>query len=92
MNSSPDSLRRRVGSAFLVVALLMLVLGLTILSSHLGKGMGFVCYWLVCIAFTGLAFLNAALDLFIVRVRARRDQERLVNQALKGKNPEEQQD
>jgi hypothetical protein len=82
MHQSPDTLRRRIGLAFLGIALGMLILGLTLLGSVLGKGFLFLCYWLVCILFTTLAFLNAALDLVIVRSRARREQAQLLKQAL----------
>lgn len=78
MEKSSDALRRRAGLVFLTTALVLLVLGLTVLQSVLGKGLLFIFYWLGCMAFTGLALLNALLDLLIVRGRARREQRLLL--------------
>ena len=42
----------------------MLIWGQTILKPYL-EGMGFVLYWLACLAFTGLALLTALLDIWV---------------------------
>lgn len=86
MERSSDSLRRRVGTAFLLTALVLLLLGLTVLRGALGKGLLFIFYWLVCMGFTALALLNALLDLLIVRSRARREQRDLASRVLAGRD------
>ncbi len=71
MPANPADLRRRwFGVFFLLVAAGMLIWGQTILSPAL-EGIGFVLYWLVCLAFTGMALLTALLDIWAVRRRTR---------------------
>jgi hypothetical protein len=82
MPEDTDLLRRRIGFGFLAIALLQLVLGFTILKTLLGQGLLFVFYWLACIGFTILALLNALLDMFIVRSRARREENDLAKGVL----------
>jgi len=60
--------RRWLGAIALVVALTMLVCGETLLKEKLGN-LTFVCYWLVCFGFTGLAILVALLDARALRRR-----------------------
>ena len=48
----------------------MLIWGQTILKPYL-EGIGFVLYWLACLAFTGLALVTALLDIWAVRRRTR---------------------
>ena len=60
--------RRWLGAIALVVALAMLVCGETLLKEKLGN-LTFVCYWLVCFGFTGLAILVALLDARALRRR-----------------------
>ena len=86
-----DSRRRWFGLFFLLVAGGLLIWGQTILDSYLGRGIGFVLYWLVCFVFTGLAVLTALLDLWIVRRRARIEKQRLLQLAeAKPKPPSNQ--
>lgn len=76
-----DSRRRWFGLFYLLVAGGLLVWGQTILEPHLGKGLGFILYWLTCFLFTALAILTALLDLWIVRTRARVEKKRLLRQS-----------
>jgi len=92
MDKTPDAVRRRVGLLFLTIALILLLLGMTVLKRPLGKGIVFLLYWLACIAFTGLALLNALLDMVIVGSRARRERNDLAKRTLTGEHagePEE---
>ncbi len=78
MPAHPADVRRRwFGVFFLLIATGMLIWGQTILQPHL-KGMGFVVYWLACMAFTGLALLTALLDIWAVRRRTREQQRDLL--------------
>jgi hypothetical protein len=81
MAYGPDLSLRRLGLLFLAAAMLMLLFGQTLLEPHLGRGLLFVFYWLICFGFTILAMLVALLDIWIVRMRARHDQEKLFKQA-----------
>ncbi|MBI4659050.1 MAG: hypothetical protein HY735_09420 [Verrucomicrobia bacterium] len=76
-----DKRRRWFGTLFLLIAGGLLVWGQTILKPHLGKGLGFVLYWLLCFFFTGLAIATALLDLWIVRRRAQLEEEELLRQS-----------
>lgn len=60
----------------------MLLLGQTVLKESLGQGIVFVLYWLICIALTGLAFLVALLDFWIIRRRGRVEQQDLLKEAM----------
>jgi hypothetical protein len=88
MDKSPDTIRRWVGLSFLGVALGLLILGVTVLAKPLGRGVGFLFYWLACFVFTALALLNAILDFLIVRSRARRQQQDLARHVLTGEGVE----
>ena len=55
----------------------MLIWGQTILKPYL-EGMGFVLYWIACLAFTGLALITALLDIWAVRRRTRKQQRDLL--------------
>ena len=73
-----DNRRRWFGVFFLLIAAGMLIWGQTILKPYL-EGMGFVLYWLACLAFTGLALLMALLDIWAVRRRTREQQRDLLH-------------
>ena len=78
MPTNPADVRRRwFGVFFLLIAAGMLIWGQTILKPHL-EGIGFVLYWLACLAFTGLALLTALLDIWAVRRRTREQQRDLL--------------
>jgi hypothetical protein len=78
MPASPADIRRRwFGVFFLLIAAGMLIWGQTILKPYL-EGIGFVVYWLSCMAFTGLALVTALLDIWAVRRRTREQQRDLL--------------
>ena len=71
MPANPADVRRHwFGAFFLLIAAGMLIWGQTILEPYL-EGIGFVLYWLACLAFTGLALVTALLDIWAVRRRTR---------------------
>ncbi len=72
-----DARRRWFGMFFLIVSTGMLIWGQTFLKPYL-EGIGFVIYWLTCMAFTGLAMLTALLDIWAVRRRTRDRQRELL--------------
>src|SRR5438093_8086175 len=75
--NAADARRRWFGMFFLIVSTGMLIWGQTILKPYL-EGIGFVLYWLACMAFTGLALLTALLDIWAVRRRTREQQRDLL--------------
>ena len=78
MPPNPADVRRRwFGVFFLLIAAGMLIWGQTLLKPYL-QGIGFVLYWLACMAFTGLALLTALLDIWAVRRRTREQQRDLL--------------
>ncbi len=78
MPPNPADVRRRwFGVFFLLIAAGMLIWGQTLLKPYL-QGIGFVLYWLACMAFTGLALLTALLDIWAVRRRTRERQRDLL--------------
>ena len=72
-----DFRRRWFGVFFLLIAAGMLIWGQTILKPYL-EGIGFMLYWLGCLAFTGLALITALLDIWAVRRRTREQQRDLL--------------
>jgi hypothetical protein len=81
MQHKADFRRRLLGAAFLGAALLMLVVGQTVLRNFL-QDIGFLLYWLVCIFFTFLAVMVAFRDLSAVRHRTREEQRALLEDTL----------
>lgn len=73
--------RRGVGILFLVAALLMLVLGQTVLKDRL-RDLGFLGYWLTCFGLTGLAVLTALLDMKENQRRLRQERRDLLETTL----------
>ena len=82
MSPGVEKIRRGLGILLLLTASIMLLLGQTVLKERLGQGIGFVLYWLVCIALTGLAFLVAMLDFWIIRRRGKVEQQDLLKEAM----------
>jgi len=74
--------RRWIGAVALLAALAMLVGGETALKGHLGD-LGFLVYWLICLALTGLAILMAFLDVRALQRRTRQEQRDLLDSTLK---------
>ena len=74
--------RRWLGALSLGAALIMLILGLTILWGKLGN-LPFLLYWVVCIALTALAMATAFVDARVVSERTRREERDLLEHTLK---------
>jgi len=87
--NAADARRRWFGVFFLIIAAGMLIWGQTILKSYL-EGIGFVLYWLACMAFTGLALLTALLDIWAVRRRTREQQRDLLQRIFDEGEPNEE--
>ncbi|HEY5915720.1 MAG TPA: hypothetical protein VJA21_34475 [Verrucomicrobiae bacterium] len=75
--------RRIVGAGVLGAALLMLILGQTVLRETL-SGVGFLIYWLACLALTGLAIAVALADARATGIELRRQNRELIDQTVKG--------
>jgi membrane protein implicated in regulation of membrane protease activity len=90
MPPKPADVRRRwFGVFFLLIGAGMLIWGQTIFKPYL-EGLGFVLYWLACMAFTGLALLTALLDIWAVRRRTRQQQRDLLQRIFdEGESNEE---
>lgn len=83
MLNKVDARRRWFGALFLILAGGMLAWGLTFLQAYLFKRpILFVVYWLTCFGFTGLAFIVAALDMYVVRRRIREEKRKLMNSSF----------
>ena len=75
MITPQDARRRWFGALFLILGLVLLVWGTTWLSDYLVKHpILFVIFWAACAIFTGLAMINAMLDMMIMRRRTREEQ------------------
>ena len=74
--------RRWFGALVLFTAVGLLVAGDTVLKGRLGT-FGFLAYWLVCLALTGVAILVAMIDFRAERNRIRNEQVRLFESTLK---------
>jgi hypothetical protein len=75
MLTSLDARRRWFGALFLILSLGLLVWGTTLLSDYLlHRPILFVVYWACCALLTGLALINALLDMIIMRKRTRDEQ------------------
>ena len=77
----PQNFRRWSGGIYLAAAIVMLVMGTTVLSNRL-QGLFFIYYWLICAMCTCLAFMIALLDLRAVRRRSQQAQNDLVRDVL----------
>jgi hypothetical protein len=75
MLTSLDARRRWFGAFFLIMSLGMLIWGVTFLADYLlHRPAMFIVYWAACAFFTGLALINALLDMIIMRKRTRDEQ------------------
>ena len=74
--------RRWFGGVVVGAALLMLILGQTVLQGTL-RGVGFLIYWLVCLGLTGVAVLVALVDARAVRSELKRENRELIEQTVK---------
>ncbi len=82
MGPGHTSRRRWFGGVVLGAALLMLILGQTVLQGAL-SGIGFLIYWLLCLALTGVAVLVALVDARAVRIALKREKRELLEQTVK---------
>ena len=82
MGNSSGSTRRTFGTVCVMVPVGMVILGLTALKNTL-DGLGFLVYWLICLALTGLAILMAFLDVRALQRRTRQEQRDLLDSTLK---------
>ena|SRR5437870_675959 len=73
--------RRWFGAASLFAALVMLILGETVLKGRL-VDLSFIVYWLICFGFTGLAITAAFLDVHALRGRIREEHRKLLESTL----------
>ncbi|MGO8931487.1 MAG: hypothetical protein ACLQU3_31925 [Limisphaerales bacterium] len=74
--------RRWFGALVVLAALGMLIGGETVFDGKL-RGLAFVFYWLVCLAFTGLAIVIAFLDARALRHQTRQAHHDLFAATLK---------
>jgi len=72
---------RKRGMVFLAIAVVMLVLGETLLRQSLSR-FAFVLYWLVCLVCTALAILFAFLDVTGIQRQAREEQRELLERTI----------
>jgi hypothetical protein len=78
-----DARRRWFGAFFLILSLGLLIWGVTFLADYLAhRPILFVVYWAACALLTGLALLNAMLDMIIMRKRTRDEQLHLAEKAF----------
>jgi hypothetical protein len=83
MLTSMDARRRWFGALFLILSLGLLVWGTTWLSEYLvHRPILFLFYWATCAFLTGLALINALLDMIIVRKKTRDEQTSLAEKTL----------
>lgn len=81
MLTPADDRRRWWGSFFLGGAASLLICGQTVLKPYL-EDVGYLLYWLACIAFTWLAIFTALLDFLAVRRQSRQERKELLQRAL----------
>jgi hypothetical protein len=78
-----DARRRWFGAFFLILSLGMLIWGNTLLNAYLLRNPAmFVLFWAACAVFTGLALINALLDMIIMRKRTRDEQIQLAEKSF----------
>jgi membrane protein implicated in regulation of membrane protease activity len=83
MNINPNQPSRRAGLIFLILACVMLLLGLTVFGKSL-TGLGFLAYWLGCLALTLTAMLMAVREMREIRRQNREEKIGLMEQAFDG--------
>ena len=81
MAAFPSGFKHWLAGIFLGVAVVMLVLGMTVLSSWLVQ-MRFVVYWSLCFVFTGLAGMAALSEMSAIRHDSREAQKELIEETL----------
>ena len=84
MLSSVDARRRWFGTFFLILAVGLLLWGLTFLAAFLlTNPILFVFYWVTCFLFTGISFAIAIYDMMVVRKRVRQEQREAFERAFR---------
>lgn len=81
MTANARSRRRWLGVLCLLAAMVMLVLGLTVIEARL-SGVGLIAYWLGCFVLTALAAGVALLDAARVQAENRAEQRALIESTL----------
>lgn len=81
MDSNTEIPRGKRGLPFLAAAIVMLILGETLLRHSLGP-IPFVIYWMACLIFTALAILFSLRDVFGVQRQARAQQRELLEKTI----------
>lgn len=76
-----DKPRRIIGLVFLAIAMVMVVLGQTVLSGRF-TAVGYIAYWALCCVFTLLAASIALVDLMRVKTASRDEQQELIEETL----------
>jgi hypothetical protein len=83
MLTALDRRRRWFGAFFLILSVGMLIWGSTLLNGYLMRHPAqFVVFWGTCASFTGLALINALLDMVIMRKRTRDEQVALAEKSF----------
>lgn len=82
MDTNPGIPHRKRGMVFLILAVVMLILGETLLRNSLAK-VPFLIYWAACFVFTGLAILFAFRDVAGVQRQAREQQRELLEKTIR---------
>jgi hypothetical protein len=82
MDSNSAFPHRKRGLVFLIIAVIMLILGETVLRSSLAR-MPFVLYWTACFVVTALAIVFAFLDVAGVQRQAREQQRELLEKTIR---------
>jgi hypothetical protein len=82
MTFNSTALRRLIGAVFLVAALAMLIAGETFLQERLTP-VGFLIFWLACLACTLAAIIVAFQDFRALRRRVYKDQRELFEATLR---------
>jgi protein-S-isoprenylcysteine O-methyltransferase Ste14 len=81
MNDESQKRRRRIGAAFLVLAVLLIIAGQTLLNPWL-VGPTFIAYWVFCLLCTAAAMFMALLDFRSIARDAQQEHADLLRRAL----------
>jgi hypothetical protein len=83
MDSNDGIIRhRKRGMTFLIIAVVMLLLGETVLRRSLSQ-VPFILYWTACFVFTALAIIFAFRDVAGVQRQAREQQRELLEKTIR---------
>ena len=82
MSADSKSRRRKIGTVCIAIAILMLIVGETVLRNKL-SGIPMICYWLACFILTAIAAGAAVIDAARVGIESRDAQKSLIEDTLK---------